>query len=645
MAFIQGIAPIWETKRLPSGKVNANGYILVFDWNTKLPTNVYADPAGKTVLPGGNKILLNESGEPLANSGQIYWDDTKTYELKYYDVDNVFFYKNTHPYVPQSGGGSSTINSFVESPNLFINGQFQIINQFKFFPIPSNEFEIIPGGWYYEKNGNNDQAYIELVKFGPDEISIDASPIRYLRYVSPIIGSGETINDFKYRFKYAKTLAGQQVTVEFTAKSELAGTFPIELFTKQKIDSENSILTSQGLINLTQTYDRYSFTFTIPNLIGESINNPDELEIIFRLPLQQNCDVRMTNFQMNRGGLSDNYDYKSYKQTLSEINGEKFPHQNFWSFINGSFNPDETDQTNYCLQLVNRNGFLYPEWASPIPVGSWIGWDLDGPPSGGYILPQGQWLCKNSLQYRLFKLWGKRNGVPQHNIQFVNYPSAGTVRAKNLIAGSVPAWSAGTTPFTLTQVTGQPTVTYDIQCTDASQIKSGDYMVVAHTGSNQLYALYCIKDNVNIIPSVPNHLNAFFRIFTGWNAQKVAEAIAEALDPFILRMPDYRGYVLRITDAGANVDTLANSRDAHFESDFGDSPRNDNPGSIQSDGIKTHSISFDYDSAHPVQTIGYTGGSLLMSRYEPITYDKTITYNGQSETTVKNIYTNIAYKY
>lgn len=648
MTAVQGVIPIWTIYKT-NGQLNANGYIIVEDYNTRQPTTVYAtsSTADGSKVELGSKIDLNEYGQPIIS--QIFFDTEKTYYLRFFDSDNAEYESLAQPYAPQAGSGGSDVINNVEVENLFINGQFDFFQIQKFEPIPDGNFDIASGAWNFTKTGVNDEATLEFIKFSADEIDVDATPVHYLRYTSPINGVDETQADLNYSFINARTLSNEPITLSFSAKSFLASNFFIEILTEQFIQG-GAITTSHGSVLLNQNWEQKTFSFTVPNLIGEVLR-PDGggLNIVLRYPLNTNLDIGTTNLYCKRGGASLTYAYQSYREVLAQVNALEIPRYIATSLTDDEYFANESDQSYYALQLSPRNGKLVPEWSSPVPVGGTILWMLNVPPPGGYVLCQGQNIPKNGVYHRICELFGDLWGIPEDNINFDSYPSPNIVRFRNLIEGSPPAWSAGTAPFSISEVGGQPLTTYDITCTDASTLKSGDYFIVSLVSGAQ-FAIYCIKDNLNLIPEGLGVQLNFFRVFTGQTATEVAQAVGACMNPLILRIPDYRGYMLRVADRSATVDPDASSRTSQFFSPYKDSPAGDNPGSVQQSAIQTHDIPYT-ETNYPVtqensfKPVAVIDGDPATDNPNIQTLNKTATYNGAAETRSTNIYVNLAMKY
>lgn len=440
------------------------GSVLTLDWDTRQPKPTYYDPGGISARP--NPFPLDSVGRAF----EVYWETTGSYFLLLANQQGQTIWTTAYPYIAGSAG-SGPITTFVGFTNLFINGQMRFFPVPEYSPIPNGTTLIAEGGWDFIKTGTNSTDKLQFVLFTPDNTSVDASPTYFLNYESIAAGTGETQKDLTFSFQDVRTLANEQVTVSLSLRSALLGTYPVEIFATQffgtasmSVTPSASVITPITTLTPTTVATQYTGTITLPNLIGKTIgtNGDDALIITFRMPLNTNANLEMTDFYFKRGGAALEYPYESYAEVDATVKSLNLPNpQPTTDFPNPLLPPFYIDQSYDVITLVPNDGLLLQEWAPPIPTGSMMSWPSDIIPDG-YVAAAGQSLVVYGQYHRLFLVpfsvgtFGTAYGAAADNTNSIQpFAASATQFYIENTTGGVPfsPWGENTTGFTYLQNT------------------------------------------------------------------------------------------------------------------------------------------------------------------------------------------------
>lgn len=573
-----------------SGNWVPYGKVVTKDWTTRQNKPTYYDPGG--LKPRPNPFELDSIGRAM----EVYWETSGAYYLELYNQQGQRIWSTPEPFIAGSGG-SGPVTTFVDFTNLFVNGQMRFFPISKYSPIPTGTFTLAEGGWSFTKDGTNNGDSLEFVRFTPDNTAVDASPTYYLEYISLGAGTGETKKDVSFTFQDVRTLSNEQVTVGITLYSAIVGIYPVEIFATQFFGSASSSVTPSASVvtpittltpNLTET--AYTGTVTLPNLVGKTIgiNGDDALIITFRMPLNSNAALRMTDFYFKRGSAATQYPYESYAEVDATVKAIALPSPNpTTNFPNPLVPGFNTEQAYNVLTLMPQGQYLIQQWQPAVPTGMLMLWLSDIIPND-YVEAAGQSLIVSGIYNRLYNvpfsttIFGKAFGNVTNNASTV-YPWEGNnskFYLQNTLFGiPLTAWSAGTTGFTfqnntighspqavtvvphtlptyrVTNVTdgnsspvastnsgvtvtvvdiGSPSTPaiWDFTAVPPSSITGGTYIAWKIYGvpapTNQFY-IYFVKDGVGTDPLLPNHTGFACNISSTNTLTEIGQIISNAI--------------------------------------------------------------------------------------------------------------------
>lgn len=299
------------------------GKMYTYDWFTREPKETFVDPAGMT--PQSNPIIMDGIGRlPMT------WFATDSpYYLEIKDQFNNLIFQTPQPYI--AGIGSGTIlDEALDSPNLFINGQFYSYLTKSFSPLPINtDVSIADGGWRFGQSLTtpNPNDTLQFVAFSPDDDSISPGAVNYLNYTLTLPGTDDTIRRLYNVIPSVRTLANEQITISFEARSAIAGTFQLTAGVYQNFGTGGSpsapVGTNLGAITLTTSWQQYTVTGVVPDLTGKTLgtNGDDYIAITIEYPLNTAQNINITNLYLKRGVAVVGYPYLSNSEEQARIYG------------------------------------------------------------------------------------------------------------------------------------------------------------------------------------------------------------------------------------------------------------------------------------------------------------------------------------
>jgi len=127
----------------------------------------------------------------------------------------------------------------------------------------------------------------------------------FLRFNQTVAGTGSTYNVVNQRIEDVRTFAGQPVTISFWAKASGSISMASAPSLNQNFGSGGSATTYPGFTGtapaLTTSWQRFSFTTTVPSITGKTVGTSSYLEIGFNLPLNTTFTIDIWGAQLEYG--------------------------------------------------------------------------------------------------------------------------------------------------------------------------------------------------------------------------------------------------------------------------------------------------------------------------------------------------------
>jgi hypothetical protein len=316
------------------GKPATNGTVETFKSVspvTQKPT--YQDRALTIVLP--NPIPLNQAGVASDVSGTpipVYLEQDEEYYMVVKDsvgtiVQTIDNWQADNYYETAPPTEETVFNNYIP------NAQFrELINDISTYDdsklISGTAVPIAREGWYFIRNTANSQNDIKFLNFALGQTEVPYNPKHYLRFECTATGV-ETEKDIYVDIGDVLTFANQQVSFAFYARSSTSST--ISLLTNQYFGSGGSpsgtITTSIDTFTLSPGWNKFTATFTVPDITGKTLgtNKDDKLQIRLRMPLNQLAIIDFTNNQLNHGDTVLEFDYKTSLKEKEDANSYQLP--------------------------------------------------------------------------------------------------------------------------------------------------------------------------------------------------------------------------------------------------------------------------------------------------------------------------------
>jgi len=199
--------------------------------------------------------------------------------------------------VEQNTGGS--VAPFVAGKNKIINGDFGIWQRGTSFAAIGNSVYNADRWFFYTDAAT---ATVSQQAFTPGNPIAGYEPTYFHRTAVTSIGSGTYIQADQ-KIENVQTFAGQTVTVSFWAKADSARSMLIVLW--QNFGSGgSSTVTNTASGTFGTTWQRYSFTITLPSISGKTIGAGSSLELAIRQTATAGATMDLWGVQVEAGSVA-----------------------------------------------------------------------------------------------------------------------------------------------------------------------------------------------------------------------------------------------------------------------------------------------------------------------------------------------------
>ena len=141
----------------------------------------------------------------------------------------------------------------------------------------------------------------------------------FFRFNQSVAGTGATYNYMAQRIESVTTLAGQTVTFSFWAKAGSATTLPA-IYARQRFGSGGSAETSTTVassISLTTSWQRFTYSFTVPSIAGKTVGTGSYLTMDVYHPINTTFTIDMFGWQLEAGSTAT-----AFQTATGTIQGE-----------------------------------------------------------------------------------------------------------------------------------------------------------------------------------------------------------------------------------------------------------------------------------------------------------------------------------
>jgi len=205
--------------------------------------------------------------------------------------------------------------------NKIINGNFGIWQRGTSF---NTNASYCADRWLPLWDGSGATRTISQQTFTPGTAPVSGYEGQYfLRFAQSVAGTGSTYNVVNQRIEDVRNFAGQSVSFSFWAKASGSISMASAPSLNQNFGSGGSATTYPGFTGtapaLTTSWQRFSFTTTVPSITGKTVGTSSYLEIGFNLPLNTTFTIDIWGAQLEYGSKATPFQTASGGSPHSEL--------------------------------------------------------------------------------------------------------------------------------------------------------------------------------------------------------------------------------------------------------------------------------------------------------------------------------------
>jgi hypothetical protein len=206
--------------------------------------------------------------------------------------------------VEQNTGGA--VAPFVAGKNKIINGDMSIWQRGTSFTISTGTDIYVADRWRAGAIHSSGTATVSQQSFTPGTAPIAGYESQYFtRLTAGAGGTPSAYLELMQRIENVQTFAGQTVTLSLWAKASTSTTF--NPYFNQNFGSGGSSTVTTGLSNytLTTSWQRFTFTATIPSISGKTVGTGSFLEIdLFGAYVTNSQTIDIWGVQLEAGSVA-----------------------------------------------------------------------------------------------------------------------------------------------------------------------------------------------------------------------------------------------------------------------------------------------------------------------------------------------------
>jgi hypothetical protein len=344
--------------------------------NTQIATTAYTDAAVAALVDSAPATLntLDELALALGDDANFATTTATAIGLKAPSASPTF---TGVPTAPTAAAGTNTTQlattEFVTAAaagvtsgfrNVVINGGFDVWQRGTSFSNPASG-AFTADRMFPVYDGSGATRTISQGQFDPylSGASITAtpptgtSPTYFLRWNQSVAGTGGSYNIlYANRVENVRLLAGKTVTLSFYAKSGASLTMPLidieQSFGSGGSPSASVYSTAANAYSVTTSWQRFTYTFTIPSAAGKVIGtdaNSSYTTIRFWVPLNTTFVFDIWGIQLETGSQATPFEQRPYGTEL------QLCQRYFWAMAVPSSVPGVmvSGYGNYCYMMLN----------------------------------------------------------------------------------------------------------------------------------------------------------------------------------------------------------------------------------------------------------------------------------------------------
>jgi hypothetical protein len=272
------------------------------------------------VFTNGSVLNASEVNDNLMNQAVItFTNSTARASAITSPVEGMVTYlADTDTYQFWNGSAWTALVS-ASSGNAIINGGFDIWQRGTSFTNPSS-FAYTVDRWRPGYDGSGATRVLSRQNHTPG-----AAPVAgqerpfFFRFNQTVAGSAGTFNLFQTVLEGVETFAGQNVTISFYAKAAANITLP-----KLEITQSFGVGGSSGVdtvvassVAVTTSWQRFSYSFTVPSISGKTVGTNSVFAFNFYLPINTTFTFDLDGVQLESGSTAT-----AFRRNANSLEGE-----------------------------------------------------------------------------------------------------------------------------------------------------------------------------------------------------------------------------------------------------------------------------------------------------------------------------------
>ena len=159
---------------------------------------------------------------------------------------------------------------------------------------------------------------ISRQSFTIGQSEVPGNPIYYLRFETSN-NSGNYGAFMMQRIEDVRVGSGEDVTVSFYAKvnSSSSGTFQAAFSQQFGSGGSGAVDIDAGSFVPTSSWEKYSFTTSLPSISGKSVGTNNYLRFDIRFPSNTAATLDISQIQLERGRNATDFEHRSYGEELA----------------------------------------------------------------------------------------------------------------------------------------------------------------------------------------------------------------------------------------------------------------------------------------------------------------------------------------
>lgn len=190
--------------------------------------------------------------------------------------------------MPDETGTVALLSHLDDRENRVINGSFDFWQRGLSHITPAYG-TFTADRWRLDGDGTGATFTLDRLAFSPGQTDVPDNPSNFLRWINTVAGTGESYKELFNPIEYVSSLSGQKISVTCYIRGGASYSVPIRM--RQHFGTggspSTSVITAVGTANVTSSWQRFDFTFSLPSIFGMTLGTDgnDRLELIFDLPL------------------------------------------------------------------------------------------------------------------------------------------------------------------------------------------------------------------------------------------------------------------------------------------------------------------------------------------------------------------------